>query len=74
MKETTIQIEQRLDALESHNIFQEDVIDQLSNELAVHQAKITELKEQIKLMATRLKDSANTQSGADGIEPPPPHY
>jgi len=64
----------RLDALESRNLFQDDVIDQLSEELAVHQAKIAELKDQIRLMATRLKDAGSSSDSKMDIEPPPPHY
>ncbi len=67
-------LEQRLDALESRTVFQEDIIDQLSDELALHQTKISELKEQIKLMATRIKDAGSMGSGKEEIEPPPPHY
>ena len=67
-------LEQRLDALESRTVFQEDIIEQLSEELALHQVKISELKEQLKLMANRIKDVGNEPSGADEIEPPPPHY
>jgi len=66
---------QRLDALESRNVFQDDVIEQLSEELAIHQEKIAELKGQLRLMATRLKEanSAGPESGQE-IEPPPPHF
>lgn len=67
-------LEQRIDALESRNTFQDDVIEQLSEELAVHQVQIAELKEQIQLVANRLKDAGNLSSDKDNIEPPPPHY
>jgi len=67
-------LEDRINALESRNIFQDDVIEQLSTELAVHQNQIAELKEQIQLVANRLKDAGNLPSDKDNIEPPPPHY
>ena len=67
-------IEERINILESRNLFQDDIIEQLSEELAVHQAQIAELKEQIQLVANRLKDSGSLSSGKDEIEPPPPHY
>ncbi len=67
-------LEERIIALESRNLFQDDVIEQLSEELAVHQAQIAELKEQIQLVANRLKDNGSLSSGKDEIEPPPPHY
>ena len=66
---------QRLDALESRNVFQDDVIEQLSEELAVHQEKIAELKGQLRLMATRLKEaSTEMPDSVQEIEPPPPHF
>jgi len=67
-------LEERINALESRNLFQDDVIEQLSEELAVHQTKLVELKEQIQLVANRLKDSGTLSSGKEEIEPPPPHY
>jgi SlyX protein len=67
-------LEERINALESRNIFQDDVIEQLSEELAVHQTQISELKEQIQLVANRLKDAGSISSEKEGIEPPPPHY
>ena len=73
--ENTINIlEERIDALESRNLFQDDVIEQLSEELAIHQVQIAELKEQIQLVANRLKDAGSLSSNKDEIEPPPPHY
>lgn len=67
-------LEERINSLESRNLFQDDVIEQLSDELAVHQAQLSDLKEQIQLVANRLKDAGNLSSGKDEIEPPPPHY
>ena len=67
-------LEERINALESRNIFQDDVIEQLSKELAVHQTQIADLKEQIQLVANRLKDAGSMSSDKDEIEPPPPHY
>ena len=67
-------LEERINALESRNLFQDDVIEQLSEELTIHQAKIAELKEQLKLVANRLKDAGNMSSDNEEVEPPPPHY
>jgi len=68
------QLEERVDALESRNVFQDDVIDQLSEELAAHQHEISELKHQIQLVANRLKDAGTLSGDTEEIEPPPPHY
>ncbi|KGJ89759.1 SlyX family protein [Colwellia psychrerythraea] len=68
------QLEERVDALESRNVFQDDVIDQLSEELAAHQHEISDLKHQIQLVANRLKDAGSLSGDAEEVEPPPPHY
>jgi len=67
-------LQDRIISLESRHLFQDDVIEQLSEELAVHQAQIAELKQQIQLVANRLKDAGSMSSSKDEIEPPPPHY
>ncbi len=66
---------EKLETLESRNAFQDDVIEQLNNELSLHQKEIAELKYQLKLIANRLKENGNGQGASkDEIEPPPPHY
>jgi SlyX protein len=74
-KENNFQVlEERINMLESRNLFQDDVIEQLSEELAIHQTQISELKEQIQLVANRLKDAGTLSSEKEEVEPPPPHY
>jgi SlyX protein len=68
------QLEERIDSLESRNVFQDDVIEQLSEELAAHQIQLAELKQQIKLVANRLKEAGSLSASKDDVEPPPPHY
>lgn len=68
------QLLDRIEALESRNAFQDDVIEQLNSELAIHQQEISEFKQQIRLLATRIK-SVNPDTGLrPQDEPPPPHY
>lgn len=72
---STTQLEQRIEALESRNAFQDDLIDQLNNEITIHQSQIAELQHQLTLIAARIKDSSvPDQSSKQDIEPPPPHY
>ncbi|WP_206483227.1 SlyX family protein [Thalassotalea sp. G2M2-11] len=71
---TIKQLEQSIEALESRNAFQDDVIEQLNHELTIHQEEITNLKIQLKLIATRLKESQPQSTDKQEIEPPPPHY
>lgn len=65
---------EKLEALESRNAFQDDVIEQLNQELSIHQKEIAELKYQLKLIANRMKEAGNSPSSAVEVEPPPPHY
>ncbi len=66
---------ERIDALEARNAFQDDVIEQLNQELAIHQQHIAELQEHIQLIAQRIKSNANNSIMArPEDEPPPPHY
>ena len=67
-------LESSIEALESRNAFQDDIIEQLNNELTIHQEEISNLKSQLKLIASRIKDNTVSQSTTEEIEPPPPHY
>jgi SlyX protein len=67
-------LESSIEALESRNAFQDDIIEQLNNELTIHQEEISNLKSQLKLIASRIKDNTVSQSSTEEIEPPPPHY
>jgi SlyX protein len=69
-----VQLQESVEALESRNAFQDDIIEQLNNELAVHQVEISDLKSQLKLIASRIKDNTPGESQTQDIEPPPPHY
>jgi len=68
------QLEVRIDDLESRNVFQDDVIDQLSEELAAHHNQLSELKQQLQLVASRLKDAGSLSGDKEEVEPPPPYY
>ena len=67
-------LSQSIDLLESRNAFQDDKIEHLHQELSVHQQQIAELKNQLLLLANRIKDNANESSTKQEVEPPPPHY
>ncbi|SEL56761.1 SlyX protein [Colwellia chukchiensis] len=69
------ELTQAIETLETRNAFQDDVIEQLNHELSIHQGQIAELKQQIALLATRIKESTpNEQQSKEEVEPPPPHY
>lgn len=67
-------LEQEIEALQSRNAFQDDVIDQLNNELAIHREQIAEITLQLTLLANKIKDSNDGQIGKAEDEPLPPHY
>tara|TARA_R110000744_G_scaffold19280_2_gene50934 strand:+ start:1005 stop:1226 length:222 start_codon:yes stop_codon:yes gene_type:complete len=63
-----------IETLETRNAFQDDLIEQLNNEITVHQSQLAELKLQVALIANRIKDNTPDHEGKEEIEPPPPHY
>lgn len=73
MKSVT-ELNYAIEALETRNAFQDDIIDQLNHEITIHQNQLAELKHQVSLLANRIKDNAPEQGGKEEIEPPPPHY
>ena len=66
-------LENKIETLESRNAFQDDVIEQLNQELAVHQAQISELKAQLQLLAKRVKESTQQASLGKPEDEPPRH-
>ena len=72
--ETIAALEQRIETLEAKNAFQEDLIEQLNKEIAIHQASIAELQEHMSLIAQRVKDMGPSSLMKAEDEPPPPHY
>lgn len=64
-----------IELLESRNAFQDDIIEQLNQEITLHQIAISQLKEQIQMLAKRVKDSPSSSQIADmADDTPPPHY
>lgn len=68
------QLCERINSLETRHAFQDDVIEQLNSELANHQAEIAELKQQLKLIAGRLKTLQSNNDLNEEADTPPPHY
>ncbi|GAA5141329.1 SlyX family protein [Thalassotalea piscium] len=66
---------QSIELLESRNAFQDDIIELLNQEITLHQIAISQLKEQIKMLAKRVKESPSSSQVADiADDTPPPHY
>lgn len=71
---TNIELQESIEALESRNAFQDDVIEQLHTEIAIHQTQLSDLKHQLSLIAARMKEANPQQNNQQEVEPPPPHY
>jgi len=69
-----VELESRVETLEAKNAFQEDVIEKLNQEIAIHQASIAQLQENMQFIANRVKDMAPSNLMKAEDEPPPPHY
>jgi SlyX protein len=63
-----------IEMLETRNAFQDDLIEQLNQEITIHQSQLAELKHQVTIMANRMKENTPDQQGKEEVEPPPPHY
>lgn len=73
----TEQLQERISELETKVAFQDDTIEQLSDEIGNHQESIAKLQQQLRLLGDRFKqikndiDSDMTQSIEHEV---PPHY
>ncbi|SET17101.1 SlyX family protein [Thalassotalea agarivorans] len=74
MTESDRTIQARIDELEAKVAFQDDIIEQLNQEITLHQAQLTAVSEQLKLLASRVKQGSTMQMMKPEDEPPPPHY
>ena len=64
----------RIDELEAKIAFQDDVIEQLNTEIAIHQENISQLKDQLHLIIDKVKSLNVSQIARQEDEAPPPHY
>ncbi|TWX73056.1 SlyX family protein [Colwellia sp. C1TZA3] len=60
--------------LETRNAFQDDLIEQLNQEITIHQSQLAELQHQVAIIANRIKENTPDQQDKEEVEPPPPHY
>jgi SlyX protein len=68
------ELTQAIEMLETRNAFQDDLIEQLNQEITVHQSQLAELQHQVAIIANRIKENTPDQHDKEEVEPPPPHY
>lgn len=68
------ELEHRLETLESKVSFQEDTIEKLNQTIISHELEMAKMREQIRLLITRLKSVAPSNIASQSEETPPPHY
>jgi len=68
-----VNIDERINELESRLAFQDDTIQALNDELVVQQRLIERLQMQVAALAKR-QDDVSSQFGLAESEAPPPHY
>ncbi|KZN50416.1 SlyX family protein [Pseudoalteromonas luteoviolacea] len=68
------ELESRVNELEAKIAFQEDTIETLNDELKIHQARLSTMQHQIRLLAEKIKEGKDDGMMPIEQEPPPPHY
>ncbi len=67
-------LEERLTELEMRQAFQDDALQQLSDEMLAQSRLIERLQQQVKALAARQVELLGQLGDGGGEEPPPPHY
>ncbi len=68
------ELENRLNDIEMKVAFQEDTINQLSDEIAMLNELVDRQRTQIEYLGTRIGEMSQGSTVSNAPEPPPPHY
>ncbi|MDX2418038.1 MAG: SlyX family protein [Xanthomonadales bacterium] len=74
MSKTIEALGKRIDELESHLAFQDELIESLNTTVARQDREILELKHQFSRLSERLKEIGDASPGAAPQDETPPHY
>ena len=67
-------MENKIIDLESKLAFQDETINELNEVITDQQQQLDQLREEIRLLALRIASVAQSSTGTEEKEPPPPHY
>lgn len=68
------EVVQQLFDIQTQLAYQEDMVRELNDALALQQQEILVLRRQLQLLKQRQDDMGSVSSTADNAEEPPPHY
>lgn len=66
--------EYRIEALETKLAFQEHTIDTLNQTIISHELEMAKLREQLRLLLSKMHTAAPSMIASPAEETPPPHY
>ncbi len=67
-------MENKIIDLQSKLVFQDETINQLNEVITDQQNQLDQLREEIRLLGLRIASVAQSNTGTEEKEPPPPHY
>ena len=67
-------MENKIIDLQSKLAFQDETINELNIVITDQQNQLDQLREEIRLLGLRIASVAQSSSGPEEKEPPPPHY
>ena len=67
-------MENKIIDLQSKLAFQDETINELNEVITDQQNQLDQLREEIRLLGLRIASVAQSSTGTEEKEPPPPHY